>query len=324
MRTHSLLLASLVLAVGSFSNAAEVYPSHPVTMVLPFAAGGQTDAIARIIAEPMKAVLGQPIIMENISGAGGTLGMARVARAAPDGHTLILGSQSQFVNSGAVYALPFDLVNDFAPVALIANSPSLLLARRTVPAHDLEGLIVWIKANHDRVSQGHVGAGSGPHLCGIDMQNRVGMRWIFVPYRGGSAAMQDLVGGQIDVYCTSPGTSIAMVRGGLVKAYAVAGKSRLPAAPNIPTVDEAGLPGLHVATWHGLWVPKRTPKAIVARLNAAVTTALADSAVGARLADIGLDIPPSVEQTPEALGAFQKAEIDKWWPIIKAAGIKAD
>jgi tripartite-type tricarboxylate transporter receptor subunit TctC len=324
MRTHSLLLASLVLAVGSFSHAAEVYPSHPITMVLPFAAGGQTDAIARTIAEPMKAVLGQPIIMENISGAGGTIGMARVARAAPDGHTLILGSQSQFVNSGAVYALPFDLVKDFEPIALIANSPSLLLARSTMTAHDLEALIVWIKANHAKVSQGHVGAGSGPHLCGIDMQNRVGTRWIFVPYRGGSAAMQDLVGGQIDVYCTSPGTSIAMVRSGLVKAYAVAGKSRLPAAPNIPTVDEAGLPGLHVATWHGLWAPKRTPKAIVARLNAAVTTALADAAIGARFADIGLDIPPSVEQTPEALGAFQRAEINKWWPIIKAAGIKAD
>jgi tripartite-type tricarboxylate transporter receptor subunit TctC len=293
-------------------------------MVLPFAAGGQTDAIARTIAEPMKAVLGQPIIMENISGAGGTIGMARVARAAPDGHTLILGSQSQFVNSGAVYALPFDLVKDFEPIALIANSPSLLLARNTMPAHDLEGLIVWIKANHARVSQGHVGAGSGPHLCGIDMQNRVGTRWTFVPYRGGSAAMQDLVGGQIDVYCTSPGTSIAMVRSGLVKAYAVAGKSRLPAAPDIPTVDEAGLPGLHVVTWHGLWAPKRTPKAIIARLNAAVTTALADPGVGARLTDIGLDIPPSVERTPEALGVFQRAEIDKWWPIIKAAGIKAD
>jgi len=293
-------------------------------MILPFAAGGQTDAIARIITEPMRASLGQPIILENVSGAGGTLALGRVARAAPDGYTLILGTQSQFVNSGAVYSLTFDLLKDFEPIALVASSPSLILAKNAAPPNDLKGLVAWLKANQDNVSQGHVGAGSGPHLCGIDMQNRIGGRWTFVPYRGGSQAMHDLVGGQIDLYCTSPATSIQIVRGGQVKAYAIAGKSRLAAAPDIPTVDEAGLSGLHVLTWQGLWAPKGTPRAIVGRLNAAVTAALADRAVGSRFADLGVEVPPPEQQTPEALAAFQRAEIEKWWPIIKAAGIKPE
>ena len=322
MRVRRLLLASPILALAHIVGAAaQAYPSRPITLVLPFSAGGQTDAIARILAEPMRALLGQPIIMENISGAGGAIGVGRVARAAPDGYTLILGSQSQFVNSGAVYTLPYDLVTDFQPVALLASSPYVILAKTGIPAKDLKELIAWIKANHNKVSQGHVGAGSGPHLCGIDMQNRIDTRWTFVPYRGGSQAMQDLMGGQIDLYCTTPGSSIAMVRGGHVKAYAIAGKTRLAAASSIPTVDEAGLPGLHVLAWHGLWAPKGTPEAVVNKLNAAVTAALADRAVANRLADIGLDVAPRAEQTPEALGAFQKAEIEKWWPIIKAANI---
>jgi len=260
MRTHTVLLASLLLAQSDFAGAASpLYPSRPITMILPFAAGGQTDAIARIVIEPMRASLGQPIILENVSGAGGTLALGRVARATPDGYTLILGSQSQFVNSGAVYSLTFDLLKDFEPIALVASSPYLILAKNAAPPNDLKGLVGWLKANHDNVSQGHVGPGSGPHLCGIDMQNKVGARWTFVPYRGGSQAMHDLLGGQIDLYCTTPGSSIQIVRGGQVKAYAIAGKSRLAAAPEIPTVDEAGLPGLHVLAWHGLWTSKGSP-----------------------------------------------------------------
>jgi tripartite-type tricarboxylate transporter receptor subunit TctC len=318
-----LLLTSLLLCFGNLaSEAAQHYPSRPITIVLPFAAGGQTDAIARIIAEPMRASLGQPIVLENVSGAGGTLALGRVARAAPDGYTLVLGSQSQFVNSGAVYSLAYDLVEDFEPVALVASSPNLILGKSALPPKDLKGLVSWIKTNHDNISQGHVGAGSGPHLCGLDMQNRIGARWTFVPYRGGSQAMQDLLGGQIDLYCTTPGTSLQIVRGGQVKAYAITGKKRLAAAPDIPTVDEAGLPGLHDLTWHGVWAPKGTPPTTVARLNAAITAALADRIAGNRLADLGLDVPPKEEQTPEALRDFQKAEIEKWWPIIKAANIK--
>jgi tripartite-type tricarboxylate transporter receptor subunit TctC len=323
MRTCRLLLASLLLTLGNFACAAsQLYPSRPITILLPFAAGGQTDAIARIIAEPMRESLGQPFVLENVSGAGGTIAVGRVARAAPDGYTLILGSQSQFVNSGAVYPLAYDLVTDFEPVALVASSPNLILAKSAVPAKNLEGLIAWIKAHNGSVSQGHVGVASGPHLCGIEMQNRIGARWTFVPYRGGSQAMQDLLGGQIDLYCTTPGSSLAIVRSGQVNAYAITGKRRLAAAPDIPTVDEAGLPGLHVFTWHGLWAPKGTPTEVVVRLNAAVTAALADRGVGNRLADLGLNVAPRHEQTPEALGAFQRAEIEKWWPIIKAANIK--
>ena len=324
MRAHRLALSSLVLALGNISGAAaQMYPSHPITMVVPFAAGGQTDAIARITAEPMRSSLGQPIVIENVSGAGGRIGVERVARAAPDGYTLILGSQSQFVNSGAVDTLPYDLVNDFEPIGLFASSPYLILAKSAVPAKDLTELIAWIKENQKKVSQGHAGLGSGTHLCGIEMQNKIGARWSFVPYRGGSLAMQDLLGGQIDLYCTLPGTSLEIVRAGQVKAYAITGATRLVAAPEIPTVDEAGLPGLHILAWHGLWAPKATPKAVVDKLNAAVTAALADGAVATRLAGIGLDVSPRAQQTPEALGALQRAEIEKWWPVIKAANIKA-
>jgi tripartite-type tricarboxylate transporter receptor subunit TctC len=323
MRMHRLLLASLVIALCA-ASAAQAYPSRPITMIVPFVAGGQTDVITRIVADHMRATLGAPIIIENVAGAGGTIGIGRVARAAPDGYTLTLGSQTQFVNSGAVYALSFDIVGDFEPVALVATGPYLILAKRAVPAKDLKELIAWIKANHNKVSQGHIGAGSGPHLCGIDMQDKIGARWTFVPYRGGAPATQDLLGGQIDLFCPASGTVLPMVRDGLLKAYAITGKNRQPTALDIPTVDEAGLPGLHVLSWSALWAPKGTPKAIVDKLNTAVRAALADQAVAARLADLGLDVPSRAEQTPEALRALQKAEIEKWWPIIRAAGIKPE
>jgi tripartite-type tricarboxylate transporter receptor subunit TctC len=325
MNMHRLLFASIVLISGNAAGgAAQTYPARPIAMVLPFAAGGQADVIARALADSMRASLGQPVVIENVSGAGGNIGVGRVARAAPDGHTLILGSASQFVNSGAVYSLPYDLIEDFAPVALIVSSPHMILATKAVPAKNLGELIAWIKVNHNRVSQGHSGIGTGPHLCGIDMQNRLATRWTFVPYRGAAPAMQDLLGGQIDLICTTLGSAVAMVRGGQVNAYAIAGRSRLPAVSGIPTVDEAGLPGLHVLAWYGLWAPKGTPKPVIAKLNQAVAASLEDKTIGTRLADLGLDVRPREMQTPEALGAFQKAEIEKWWPIIKAAGIKSE
>ena len=322
MRAYWLLLSSLALALGNMSDvAAQIYPSSRVTMAVPYAAGGQSDAVARIVAEHMGTWLGQPIVVENVSGAGGRIAMERVARAAPDGYALILGTQSQFVNSGAIDTLPYDLVNDFAPIALIASSPHLVLAKPAVPAKDLAELIGWIKANQSRVSQGHVGLGGAPHLCAIEMQNRIGARWTLVPYRGGSLAMQDLVAGRIDLYCSTPGTALEMVRTGMIKAYAIAGKKRLAAAPEIPTAGEAGLPGLDLPTWHGLWAPKGTPKGIIDKLNAAVRDALAHPAVAARLGEIGIDVSAPEQQTPEALGAFQRDEIEKWWPIIRAANI---
>ncbi len=323
MRAYWLLLSPLAVALGNMSDAAaQAFPSRAITMVVPYSAGGQSDTVARIVAEHMRTSLGQPIIVENVSGAGGRIAVERVAGATPDGHVLILGTQSQFVYSGAIETLPYDPVNDFAPIALVASSPHLVLARPDVPAKDLAELITWINANQNKVSQGHVGLGGAPYLCAIEMQNRIGARWTLVPYRGGSLAMQDLVAGHIDLYCSTPGTALAMVRTGMIKVYAIAGEKRLAAAPDIPTADEAGLPGLHIPTWHGLWAPKGTPKVVIDKLNAAVRGALADRAVATRLAEIGIDVPAPAQQTPEALGTFQRDEIEKWWPIIQAAHIR--
>jgi tripartite-type tricarboxylate transporter receptor subunit TctC len=315
-------LAAMVASIGS--AAAQVYPSRPITVILPFAAGGTVDAIPRIMAEHLRASLRQPIIVENVSGAGGTIGTGRVARAAPNGYTLGIGTFQTHVLIGAVYPLQYDLLKDFEPVALLGSSPNLIVARSAVPAKDLKELMAWLRVNNDKVSQGHIGVGGGQHLCGIAMENSIGAHWQFVPYRSAALAMQDLVGGQIDLMCTSLGTSPAMVRSGQVKTYAVTARTRLASAPEIPTVDEAGLPGLYISAWYGLYAPKGTSKDIIDKLNAAVASALADPAVRQRFADLGLEIPPHEQQTPEALGAFQKNEIEKWWPIIKAAGIKAE
>jgi tripartite-type tricarboxylate transporter receptor subunit TctC len=271
----------------------------------------------------MRAPLGQPVIIENVTGAGGSIAVGRVARAAPDGYTLSAGQNGSHVMNGATYALPYDLLNDFEPVALLSITPLLILAKKAVPADDLRGLIAWLKANPDKAFLGHAGNGGIVHIAGIRFQKETGTRFGFVPYRGAAPVLQDLVAGQIDLHFGDP-TSVAQVRAGRVKAYAVAAHARLSSAPDIPTVDEAGLPGFYVSVWNGLWVPKRTPQNIIAKLNAAVVEALADPGVRARLADLGQEIFPRDQQTPEALRAFRRAEIEKWWPIIKAAGIKAE
>jgi tripartite-type tricarboxylate transporter receptor subunit TctC len=325
--TKLLLAVAFAATLAGISSAAsQVYPSRPITMVVPFAAGaGQPDTIGRIVAERMRASLGQAVIIENAAGANGSLGVGRVARAAPDGYTLVIGLRDTHVVNGAIYALPYDVLADFEPVALLSNSRgALLVAKKSLPANDLKGLIAWLKANPDKASQGHPGFGSLPHLSGIHFQNITGTRFQFVPYRGSGPAMQDLLAGQIDMMFVGADTALPQVRASRINAYAVTAMSRLVDAPDIPTVDEAGLPGFYSSQWFAIFAPKGTPKNVVAKLNAAVVDALADPAVRQRFADIENEIPPREQQTPEALGALQKADIEKWWPIIKAAGIKAE
>jgi tripartite-type tricarboxylate transporter receptor subunit TctC len=303
---------------------AQAYPARPISIVVPFVAGGATDVIARLIAERMRASLRQPVIVENIAGAGGSTGVGRVARAAPDGYTLSIGHWSTHVVNGAIYSLPYDLLNDFEPILLLTSNSYLVLARKTMPATNLTELIAWLKANPDKASAGTAGAGSPQHVGGIFFQRATGTRFQFVPYRGGAPMTQDLVAGQIDMTIDDPTNSMPQLRAGAIKAYAVAAKTRLAAAPDIPTVDEAGLPGFYFSRWHALWAPKSTPKDIIARLNAAAVDALADAGVRARLADLAQEIFTREQQTPEALGSHHKAEIEKWWPILKAANIKAE
>jgi tripartite-type tricarboxylate transporter receptor subunit TctC len=321
-RLHVLTLLAALAAAADAS--AQSYPSRPLTMVVPYSAGGPTDTIARIMAEGMRASLGQTIIVENTTGAAGTIGVGRVARAAPDGYTIGIGHWGTHVVNAAIYTLQYDVLNDFEPVAMIATNPQLIVAKKAVPASNLQELIAWLKANSATATQGTAGHGSASHVSGVYLQDVTGARFQFVPYRGAGPAMQDLVAGQIDIMVDQAANSLPQVRAGAIKAFAVTDKVRLAAAPEIPTVDEAGAPGLHIAIWHALWMPKGTPGNVIARLNAAVVAALADAGVRKRLADLGQEIPPREQQTPEALVAYHKAEIEKWWPIIKAANIKGE
>jgi tripartite-type tricarboxylate transporter receptor subunit TctC len=278
--------------------------------------------IGRILAEKMRASLSQSIIIENVGGAGGSIGVGRVARAAPDGYTLDIGQWDTHVANGATYALSYDVQTAFEPIALISTNPYLILAKKTMPGDDLKTLIAWLKANPDKASAAIPTAGT--QVAGILFQKESGTRFVLVPYRGGGPAMQDLMAGHIDMMLIQAAVALPQVREGAIKAYAVMAKSRFPAAPDIPTVDEAGLPGLYISGWFGLYAPKGTPRNVIDTLNAAIVDALADPTVRSRLADIGQEIPARGQQTPEALGVFTKAEIDKWWPIIKGANIKPE
>ena len=303
---------------------AQTYPSRPITLVVPFAAGGPTDTLSRIFAARLGTNLGQTVVVENTTGAAGTIGTGKVVRAAPDGYTVLIGHWSTHVVNGAIYPLTYDLLNDFAPISLIASNPQLLVAKKAIPAKDLKELIAWVKANQDKVSAGTAGAGAASHVSGVYFQSVTGTKFTFVPYRGTGPALQDVVAGNLDLMFDQAASALPQVRNGNVRAFAVTSKTRLTSAPDIPTVDEAGMPGFYIAVWHALWLPKGRPNDIVMRLNAAVREALADPAVRSRLIELGQDIPATDQQTPEALYAYHKAEIEKWHPIIKAAGIKAE
>ena len=319
------IAAGCVLLWGGIAAApAQVYPSRPITMVVPFAAGGPVDTVARILSEPMRATLGQSIIVENVTGAAGSIGVGRVARAAPDGYTLSIGHWSTHVVNGAIYALPYDLLRDLEPIVLLPSNPMIVVSKSAVPAKNLNEFVGWIKANEGKVSAGTAGAGSATHVAGVYFQNVTGTRFQFVPYRGTGPALQDLVAGQIDFIVDQASNSLQHVRDGKIRAYAVTASARLPSAPDIPPVAEAGLPSLDISVWYGLWAPKGTPKEIIAKLNAAAVQALSEPAVRQRFAELGLDMPPRDRLTPEALAAYQKAQIEKWWPVIKDANIKTE
>ncbi len=321
----ALLAAVLVAVLGNFGEAmAQVYPSRPITMIVPFPAGGPTDAVARVVADRMRKSLGQPVIIENVVGASGSIGVGRVAHAAADGYTLSFGTWSTQVVNGAVLALSYDIVRDFEPVCLVSDSPMLIVAKNAMPAKDLKGLIEWLRANPDKALSGTPGVASAANLAGVLFQNKTDTHFRSVPYRGVGLAMQDLIAGRIDLMFDLVADSMPQVRAGTIKAYAVLRKSRLTVAANIPTVDEAGLPRFYASSWQGIWAPKGTPEPVIGKLNRAVVDALNDPGVRRRLIDLAQEIPSPAQLTPEALGALQKAEIGKWWPIIKAAGIKAD
>jgi tripartite-type tricarboxylate transporter receptor subunit TctC len=306
------------------AGAAQSYPSRPITIVVPLAAGGPLDTVARIIAEPMRATLGQPIIIENVTGAAGTVGTGRVARAAADGYTLELGFSGTHVFNGAIYQLNYDVERDFEPIALLSSNPHVVVTRPSLPAADLEGLIAWLKANQQKVSAGSAGAGSSTHLGAILLGNLVGVHMAVIPYRGAAPAIQDVIAGQIDLMVDVLSNSLPHIQSGKIRPFAITAAARVASAPDIPTVDEAGLGGFHMSTWYALFGPKGLPRDVVAKLETAVRAALADPAVVRRCAEVGLAIPPPDQQTPRALAALQRAEIEKWWPIIRAANIRPE
>jgi tripartite-type tricarboxylate transporter receptor subunit TctC len=303
---------------------AQPFPSRPITLVVPFAAGGPTDTLGRILSERIAAELRTTVVVENVAGASGSIAGARVARATPDGTMITIGHWGTHVLNGAVLKLPYDVVSDFEPVAMIAMGTQLIVGRKSLAANNLKELIAWLKANPGKATAGTSGAGTGAHVAAVFFKEKTGTEFQFVPYRGAGPAMIDLVAGQIDIMFDQAANSLAHAKSGAIKAFAVTSPTRLASAPDVPTVDEAGLPGLYISYWHGIWAPKNTPKDIVAKLNAAIVAVLADASVKQRFAELGQEIPPPEQQTPQALAAFQKAETEKWWPIVKAADIKPE
>jgi tripartite-type tricarboxylate transporter receptor subunit TctC len=317
-------VALVALLAAGGGAAAEDFPSHQITMVVPFSAGGPTDAMARIMTERMRVTLGQSFVIENVTGAGGSLGVGRVVRAAPDGYTVSIGHLGTHVANGAIYKLGYDLVTDLEPVVLLPSNPMIFVSKNAVPAKSLGELLAWLKSRPNPPATGTAGAGSASHIAGLYFESVTGIKLEFVPYRGTAPAMNDLVAGQIDVMIDQVSNSIAQVRAGTIRAYAVTDDKRVASASDIPTTDEAGLSGFHMTLWSGLWVPKGTPKEIIAKLNAAAVEAMNDPEVQKKFENLGLEIPAKDKLSPQALGDFQKAEIKKWWPLIKAANVKAD
>jgi tripartite-type tricarboxylate transporter receptor subunit TctC len=318
------LIAAALCCAGARDAPAQGFPARPVTLVVPFAAGGPTDVLARILASRMAKPLGQMVVVENVTGASGSIGVAKVVRAAPDGYTVSIGPWNTHVVNGAVYPLRYDMLTDLEPLAMIATNPLLIIVRNDLPARTVKELIGWLKANPDKGSNATGGPGSASHVVGIYFQNATGTKFLPIAYRGAGPALQEVAAGRMDLMFDQVSNSLLQIRAGKIRAVTVTAPTRLAALPEVPTVDEAGLPEFYIPVWHGTWVPKGTPKEVIARLNAAVVEALADPVIRARLSELSQDIPPRDQQTPQALGAFHKTEIEKWWPIIKAAGIKLE
>jgi tripartite-type tricarboxylate transporter receptor subunit TctC len=316
------LAAALATLAGIAAAQAQSYPVRSITAIVPATAGGPTDTIGRIVMARVQQALGQTIIIENVGGASGTIATNRAVRADPDGYTLIIGGVNHFVVNGAVYPLTYDLVQDFAPISMLSTGPMLILSRNSLPAKDLTELIAWLKAKPEGVTFGTGGLASPPHISGLSLEKVTGNKFQFVPFRGSAPALQNVLAGQLDIIIDQASAALSIARSGGARAFAVTAKERLASAPEIPTVDEAGLPGFYVSIWQAIWAPKGTPKEIVAKINAAVVEALADPAVQQKLKDIGQELPSREQQTPDGFGAYHKAEVEKWWPIIKAAGIK--
>jgi len=323
MRKPVFAAAAAVALLAVAPAPAADYPSRPITLVVPLSVGGSTDVIGRIIAQGMGEALGQTIVVENTTGAGGTIGEGRISRAAPDGYTIGIGQWGTNVATGAIYKLPYDLMKDFEPIGLIATQPFFIVARKTMPANTLKELLAYLRENGDKMNVGNSGIGSPSHVSAILFEKAAGVKLTMVPYRGAGDSTTALLAGQIDVMLNTPALSVAQMKAGQIKVYAVTAKNRIAMAPDVPTTDEAGLPGFYFTFWHALWAPKGTPKEIVAKLNGALRTALANPSTRKKLIDIAQELFPPDEQSPEALRKFQQAEIDKWWPIIKEAGIKA-
>ena len=320
----TLMVAAIVGLASTGMATAQFYPTRPITMIVPFPAGGATDTLARFLAEQMRTILGQPVVIENVGGAAGSLGVGRAVRSAADGYTLSIGTSTTHMLTGGLYALQFDLLGDLEPIIQIGSETLLIVGKKGLAADDLKALIAWLKANPDKASVGIAGVGATGHLTGISFQKETGTKFQFVPYRGNGPAMQDLLSGQIDFMIEPLSNFKSLLAAGSVKPYAITGKARLPSSPDIPTADEAGLPGFFASLWYGLWVPKDTPKDVIARLNATMVQVLADPQVQKRFAELGIQITPPAQQSPEALRAFQQGEAERWWPIIKASGLKAE
>jgi len=314
-------IAAFVLAALATTAHAQNYPARQISLIVPFPPGGSTDVAARIMAERMKPILGQAIIIENVGGAGGSIGVGRVARAAPDGYTIDIGQWDTHVGS-IIYTLNYDLQADFAPVGLISVNPQLMVARKTLPASNLRELVAWMKANPGEAK--FVNQNAAGQVSGILLQQLTNTKVTFIPYRGAGPAMTDLISGVVDLLVVQGAVALPQVRAGTIKAIANLSPQRSASMPDIPTSDETGVPGLYMSGWFGFYAPKATPKDVIAKLNAAMSEALADPAIKARFAELGLDVASREQQTPEGLAAFTKAEIEKWWPIIKSAGVKPE
>jgi len=328
---RGLLKVSAAIVVGLLGvaaldgmAAAQEYPTRPIAMIVPFPAGGATDTLARFLAEQMRPLLGQTVVIENTGGAAGTIGVGRAVRSPADGYTLSIGTSTTHMLTGGLYNLPFDLMKDLEPIIEIGSEPLLIVGKSSLPADDLKGLIAWLKANPDKASVGVAGVGAPGHLTGIAFQKATGTKFQFVPYRGNAPAMQDLLAGQIDFMIEPSSNFRSLLATKSVKPFAVTGQKRLPASPDIPTADEAGMPGFFATLWYGLWVPKGTPRDIIARLNATMVRVLANPTARKHFDELGIQVAPLDQQSPEALRAFQKAEAERWWPIIKASGIKPE